>query len=279
MNGYQKIHAILEQALATSNNIHLLGEALELSPDTHGLLPKYPEQCHLLPASDNAMLGLAIGMAFVGSRPILHLAGPQSLWTLLAQLGQEVSNSGAEFPLPIIIRVPVGPNEQLMLQQLQHLTGICVAAPSSAAQAAAMLEAALEAKHPTLLIEDRQVLQESATQPAAKDIQHAEIPVTGDQSTLVAWGAAVHTAQEVALELQQSGISVEVVDLRILHPVDSQTLCHSINKTGRPIFVDMPTTALEKMISGAFWRLENQPQNISHNREKMKEAIFASLRY
>ena len=78
MNGYQKIRNLLDQKLTEDSSIHLLGEALELSPDTHGLLYKHPEQCHLLPASDNAMLGVAIGMAFVGSRSVIHVAGPQS---------------------------------------------------------------------------------------------------------------------------------------------------------------------------------------------------------
>ena len=65
----------------------------------------------------------------------------------------------------------------------------------------------------------------------------------------------------------------------MLHPLDKETLAQSIQKTGRPIIVNGPSMIMDAIVNSAFWRLENQPQNISAHSEAMKEAIFESLRY
>ena len=279
MNGYQRINAILSSELRSNANLHIIGESLALAPDTTGLQGKHPEQVHLLPVADNAMLGVAIGMAFAGKKVVLNLSGPQSLWSIIPQLGEEISNVGREFPLAITIRVPVAPNETVQLQSVLGLEGICVAAPSSATQASMMLQAALQTTTPTILLEDRMLLLDQVEEQDHGDLASAVCVRSGEDTSLLVWGNGVKTALEVAEELQQEGVSVEVIDVRVLHPLDETNLSHSIQKTGRPILVNAPSSMMNTIVNGAFWRLENQPQNISANSEEMREAIFKSLRY
>jgi pyruvate/2-oxoglutarate/acetoin dehydrogenase E1 component len=79
LNAYQAIHGLLSRALP-DRNIHILGEALELSPDTQGLMAQDPTRVHLLPAADASLVGIGIGLALSGARPIISLSGPDALW-------------------------------------------------------------------------------------------------------------------------------------------------------------------------------------------------------
>ena len=279
MNGYKRINSILASALQSNSDLHILGESIDLSPDTKGLLGTFPDQVHLLPIADNAMLGIAIGMAFSGKNVVLCVTSPQSLWSLLPQLGQEISNVGKEFPLSITIRVPIAPNDSIDLRSLYGISGIQMAAASSATEAVMMVQASLQSKQPTILLEDRMLLMEQADTTTNHNFQSATILRKGEDSTLIAWGNNVNKALQVADSLSKEGISVEVIDLRMLHPLDKETLAQSIQKTGRPIIVNGPSMIIDTIVKGAFWRLENQPQNISAHSEAMKEAIFESLRY
>jgi pyruvate/2-oxoglutarate/acetoin dehydrogenase E1 component len=90
VNATQAIHGLLSDALK-SGDVHLLGEALELSPATRGLLAVAPKQVHLLPAADATLIGLAVGLAMSGSRAVIELSGPAALWGILQQLGQEAT--------------------------------------------------------------------------------------------------------------------------------------------------------------------------------------------
>ena len=91
MNGTEAIAAILSQAMGQDASVHLIGEALPLSGAAAPMLAAHPERCHLLPAADASLLGIAIGIALSGGKPVVELSGTAALWGALQQLGQELS--------------------------------------------------------------------------------------------------------------------------------------------------------------------------------------------
>ena len=280
MTGHKQINQLFSALLQGSSSIHLLGEALELYPTTQGLAARFPNQVHILPASDNAQIGLAIGMAMTGACPILTLATPESLWNILPQLGQECPPKGTEFPLNMVIRVPVPPETSLQIDSLLGIPQIHVVAPGSLQEALQMLQLATELPSPVVLIEQQEILfAKDQPQPPEKDILSAQIIKEGDDITLLTWGANRQCALDVANEVASEGISVEVVDLRSLHPLDSETVASSVYKTGRPICIDAPVNTIHAVINGAFWRLENQPLHVTASPSAIREAIKEILRY
>ena len=92
----------LNSLFSQHEDLHLISECFELDSETKGLTKHFKDRTHLLPAADNALIGIAIGMAMDGAKVIVQLAEADSLWGILGQLGQETESS---FSLPIIIRV------------------------------------------------------------------------------------------------------------------------------------------------------------------------------
>ena len=80
MIGSQALNRFLKERMESDASLHLLGESLEISPETNGLMALYPERVHQLPAADQALIGLAVGLAMAGKRVLLFSCGPDSIW-------------------------------------------------------------------------------------------------------------------------------------------------------------------------------------------------------
>ena len=277
MNATQAIHGLLSDALQ-SGDVHLLGEALELSPATRGLLAVAPQQVHLLPAADATLIGLAIGLAMSGQRAVIELAGPDALWGILQQLGQEAALLTGEFSAPLIIRVPVAPGEDIPLDAVAAFPDITLACPSSADQIAGALSSALSSRSTVVIIEPRELLLEGI---AADTISppRAAVVREGTHATVVTVGRGVQTAQAAAAALDQEGISVEVIDLCTLQPLDTELIAASVYKTGRPVLVGCPTSTLTATVRAAFLRLESPPTSVEADESAIIGAVRASVSY
>ena len=279
MNGGQAIHSVLSKALAASSNVHLLGEALELSPATHGLLQQYPEQVHLLPAVDTALAGIAVGMAMGGATVVVELAGPHSLPAMVQQLIQETPQSGSEFTTSIILRVPWAPGESLPLGPYLGTDGLTIAVASSASEARDLLQSALESTGPTILIEPRWLLEHPVKEIEPLALNQAKITRNGTHCTLLCWGAGHRAAHQAADRLSTEGIEVEILDLRCLQPLDLSALSESVRRTGRPILVGNLPGMMDGLLTSAFLRLESPPVTCADELGSILSAVRQSVYY
>ncbi len=278
MNASQAIHGLLSDALK-SGDAHILGEALELSPATSGLLSQAPDRVHLLPAADATLIGIAVGLAMSGARPVIELAGPEALWGILQQLGQEAAMLSGEFAAPLVIRVPLAPGEVAPIAALIALPGVTVAVPAAAARLPGVLAAALRARGPVVILESRALLREGIAAASDVTLGRAVVVRAGSHATVLAWGGGVAAALSAAEALSDEGVSAEVIDLATLSPLDTDTIAASIHKTGRPVLVDCPEPVLSAAVRAAFLRLESPPETCSADASEIIHAVRASVSY
>ena len=133
MNGAQHISNSLRDAMIGNDAVHLIGESLPISPACGPLLLDFPDRCHLLPAADSTLVGVAIGLAISGKIPVVELSGPAALWGALQQLGQETANLHGEVDVRMVVRVQVGPTDAIPKAFLEGMQHIRVASPADPA--------------------------------------------------------------------------------------------------------------------------------------------------
>ena len=156
--------------------------------------------------------------------------------------------SGGQFKLPIVFRGPNGPAEWLGAQHSQacatfytHLPGLKVIAPSSPYDAKGLLKSAIRDDNPVVMMEGEMMYGWKGEVPEGEylvPIGVADVKRTGSDVSLVTFGQPIKMVTEAAQELETSGISAEVIDLRSLRPLDVETICRSVEKTNRCVVVD-----------------------------------------
>ena len=269
----------LRRIVAEHPSIHVLGEAVELSPATTGLLGLHPDRVHLLPAADATLVGTAVGMALTGAQPIVELAGGASVWGALQQLGQEAASlTGAEYAVPVVVRIPLAPGEDAPFDLLAAVQGLTVAVASSAEAAAELLDAALSVRGPVVILEPASAMARTGSS-ARLPLGTAHTLQAGDHISLLALGAGVGAALDAADRLAEQGISAAVVDLRTVAPLDVETVGASIRHTGRALFVGSSAAAMIAAIEAAFLRLESPPMTVSPDSDAIVAAALSSVSY
>lgn len=279
MNGAQHIASVLTAAMAASDAVHLVGEALPLSAAGNELLVQHPERCHLLPAADATLVGVAIGLAISGKIPVVELSGPEALWGALQQLGQETAALSGEFRSTMVVRVPMGPGSMDPSPLLDGIPHIQVASPADPTDAGTLLAAALASGGITVLLEPVSVLGGSGGEPGQPKLGSARIVESGEHVTLAAWGEGVAAARKAARALRTEDISAEVIDLRSLSPLDTNTLAESVHKTGRLVMVGTTTSALLAAIGSTFLRMESPPTVAGPTAELITSKARAAVNY
>jgi len=257
MSYREAIRAALRQALAADPRVFLMGEDVGRYGGAYavskGLLEEFgPERVRDTPLSESGFLGTGIGAALGGMRPIVEIMTVN--FSLLA-LDQVVNNaatlrhmSGGQLSVPLVVRMATGGGRQLAAQHSHslegwyaHIPGIKVLTPATPQDARDMLPAALADPDPVFIFE-HQLLYASEgevdlEQPPAR-MGQALVRRRGSDVTLVAHGGSLPKALEAASELERAGIDAEVVDLRTLRPLDTETLCASVSRTHRAVLVD-----------------------------------------
>lgn len=266
MNGSIAIHDHLDAALGANRSLHVLGEALELSPATRGLLGAHSQQVHLLPAADATLVGVAVGIALSGGRAVVELADPSALWGALPQLTEAVALSSTESPVRLVVRVPFGPDQASVAPDalLAALPGLSVAVAGRPADCAALLAEALDHAGPTVILESRAALAGGSEvgSEAAPGFGKAAQLREGQHATLLTWGAGIAACAAAADQLADDGISVDILDLRWLSPLDRDRIGARINQTGRPVVVGASAGPLLAAVQSAFLRLESPPARV-----------------
>ncbi len=277
MNGAHATRTVLVDALA-SGRAHVLGEAVELSPATAGLLGGFPDRVHLLPAADATLVGVAVGMAMAGTRPVVELAGPEALPGALQQLVQEAAGVSGEFRAPVVVRVPVAPGAADPTPLLLG-SGVTIACASCPGEAAALLQGALEADGPVVLLEPLAALSGGVTELPLLGLGRARVWQEGDHVTLLGWGDGVVAARHAAEMLAAEGLSVGVVDLRSIQPLDLDTVGVQVRHTGRFVLVGAPAGVLDAVVQVAFLRLEAPPASVPADPDAAVAAARQAVSY
>ncbi|HEU0076051.1 MAG TPA: alpha-ketoacid dehydrogenase subunit beta [Longimicrobiaceae bacterium] len=247
----------LRDALRSDPRVFLMGEDVGRYGGTvgvsRGLLEEFGEErVRDTPLSELAFTGMGVGAAIGGMRPIVEVMTVN--FSLLA-LDQIVNNaatllhmSGGQVAVPLVIRMPTGAGRQLAAQHshslegwFAHVPGIRVVAPATLEDARGMLRPALEDPDPVILFEHGALYPlsgELPDPPPEVDIRGAAVRRPGRDVTLVAYGGTLHKALAAAEELAGQGVDAEVVDLRVLRPLDTATVLESVARTRRAVVVD-----------------------------------------
>lgn len=247
----------IREALTRDPRVFLMGEDVGRYGGcyavTKGLLEEFGEsRIRDTPLSESAFVGAGIGAAIAGLRPIVEIMTVN--FSLLA-LDQLVNNaatlphmSGGQFAVPLVVRMATGAGRQLAAQHSHslegwyaHIPGLIVLAPGTVEDARYMLAPALANPNPVLLFEHVMLYNaEGALDPTVTevDIRSAKIRRAGRDVTLVTYGGSLPKTLAAADSLAAEGIDAEVVDLRVLRPLDMDTVAASVARTRRCVIVD-----------------------------------------
>lgn len=224
---------------------------------TRGLTEKHGEhRCFNTPLAESTIVGIAIGLAFDGlHKPVAEIQFADYAWTAMNQLINEAASihyrSAGEWEMPIVVRMPYGGyiqggpyHSQSLEGYLTHCPGLKVVIPSHAADAKGLLKSAIRDPNPVVFLEHKGLYRQQKFCGRAEPSKETLIPFgqaatvrEGSDVTVVAWGMMVMMAWEAAEKLALEGISVEVIDLRTLVPLDSATIMASVKKTGKLLIV------------------------------------------
>lgn len=285
------IRATLLAALQDRTDVVLLGEdvgrAGGVAGTTEGLADLHgTDRVIDLPVAEHGTVGLAVGMALAGMRPVISLSSTSRLLAVIEPLAEAAALDG-EFTAPLVLRVPSGTAAGERIDRalpILDIAGLHVVAASSASAASALLDAALRASRPVVLLEPRSLYGSRRELAAPADLGRASVLRSGEHITFAAFGEAVHTALDAAEALETEGISAGVIDLVSLAPLDTHTLGEQLRGTGRLVVLHPGEPAVaERVIRAgvheAFLYLESPPASAEATIESAVAAARASLDY
>jgi pyruvate/2-oxoglutarate/acetoin dehydrogenase E1 component len=238
--------------MARDGRVFLMGEDVGLIGGifavSRGLRDRFGEErVRDTPISEPCFVGMGVGAAIAGLRPIVEI----QIWDFIAMTMDQVVNQAAKFrymlggrpTVPLVIRGPQGGGIRLAAQHSQsleawfvHVPGLVVLAPSTPYDAKGLLAAAIREDNPVIFLEHKMLYPTKGEVPAGEyviPIGRADVKRAGTDVTVVATQAMVGKALAAALELEKDGISVEVIDPRTLVPLDEEAILASVRKTGR----------------------------------------------
>jgi pyruvate dehydrogenase E1 component beta subunit len=269
----QAVDDALAQAMAEDKNIIVFGEDIPLL--RRNLLVRFgPERVRGAPISESAFLGAGVAAAMAGLRPIVEIYMVDFLGVCMDALVNHAAKvesfSGGKWKAPLVVRAPCGggygdggQHEQSLWGWLGHIPGLTVIVPSTPADAGGLMLSALKHDGPVIFLEHK-LLSEMWLEfmgSGGRTTVHYDVPVkgargsvqqkwepvplgkaivrkNGNDVTIVSVGVGVHRSLEVAESLESDGLSVGVLDLRTISPLDEETICQEVAATRNLLVVD-----------------------------------------
>jgi len=279
----EAVRAGLHEALENDPRVFLMGEDVGKYGGAYacskGFLEEFgPERIRDTPLSESSFVGAGIGAALGGMRPIVEVMTVN--FSLLA-LDQIVNNaatirhmSGGQFSIPLVVRMATGAGRQVAAQHSHslegwyaHIPGITVLTPATVTDAKGMLLAALKDPDPVFIFEHAYLYpMEGEFDEGALpvDITRAAVRRPGKDVSLITFGGSLWKALQAAEALAEEGIHAEVVDLRVLRPLDQTTILASVKKTHRAVVIDegwrtgsFAAEVIAQIMEGAFYDLDS----------------------
>lgn len=251
------LNQALDEEMERDANVFLMGEevgryngAFKVSA---GLLDKFGSARIVdAPISELGFTGLGVGAAMVGLRPVIEMM----TWNFaILAMDQIVNNaaklrhmSGGQLRCPIVFRGPGGAGGRLSSQHSQaleanyaHFPGLKVLAPATPADAKGLLKAAIRDDNPVVFIEGERLYAIKGEVPEGErviPIGKADVKREGKDVSIITWSRMYYFCEQAAQELEKEGISVEILDLRTLRPLDEEAILATVRKTNRAIVVE-----------------------------------------
>ncbi|MGM0435893.1 MAG: alpha-ketoacid dehydrogenase subunit beta [Bacillota bacterium] len=311
------INKTLEQQMEKDENVIVYGEDAGYEGGvfrvTAGLQKKFGEERVFdAPIAEGAIIGSAIGMAANGLRPVPEIQFSGFMFPgynqIVTHMARMRNRSRGKYQMPITIRMPYGGGVNALEHHSEsletlfaHIPGLKLVIPSTPYDAKGLLTAAIQDNDPVIYFEPKRIYrafkQEVPDEEYTVPIGKAKVVQEGDDITVVAWGAMMKDTLKVAKRLEDEGHSVEVIDLRTIAPMDSDTVIESVKKTGRFVVVHEAVKTLgigSELISrvneGAFFHLEAQPTRVTgfditiplpkgeHHQTVSEEKIYKKLK-
>ena len=253
----EAIREALREEMRRDSKVFVLGEDVGQRGGvflaTQGLLEEFGgERVIDTPLAEASIMGIALGAAYRGLRPIPEVQFSDFVWPAVNQLIGEAARvcygTNGALTVPMVVRIPYGGgirgglfHSQNVETMFFHTPGLKVIAPATPYDAKGLLKSAIRDNNPVICLEHKktyrlvrgEVPEEEYTLPIGK----ADIKRIGESITLVSYGLMLHYCLEAAEQVSQQGIDVEVVDLRTLTPLDTETILESVKKTGRLLIV------------------------------------------
>ncbi len=285
------INNALDQQLEKDKTVAVFGEDAGFEGGvfrvTAGLQKKYgKDRVFDTPISEAAIMGASVGMAANGMKPVAEIQFSGFMFPGFNQIAVHMARmrnrSRGKYGLPIVVRMPYGGGVRALEHHSEsletlfaHLPGLKLVIPSTPYDAKGLMTAAIKDPDPVIFFEPKKIYrafkQEVPEEEYEVEIGKARTVQEGDDITVVAWGAMLHDVQKAVKQLEENdGLSVELIDLRTIAPMDSETVIESVKKTGRFVVVHEAVKTLgigSELISrvneGAFFHLEAQPTRVT----------------
>lgn len=246
------VNEALEEEMARDENVFVIGEDVGgpggAFSATRGLLGAFGERrVRDTPISESAIVGLSIGAAIQGLRPVAEIMFADFLTVCMDQIVNQMAKTrymfGGMYSLPVVVRTPgggglnAGPQHSQCLESwFAHVPGLKVVMPSTPYDAKGLLKSAIRDENPVIFFEHKALYALKGEIPEEEylvPIGKADVKRTGKDVTVVAASRMVHHVLEAAKVLENEGIDVEVIDLRTISPLDKETIFSSVEKTSR----------------------------------------------
>ncbi|PZW63129.1 pyruvate dehydrogenase E1 component beta subunit [Pseudomonas sp. URMO17WK12:I6] len=277
----------LREALQRDSRVFLMGEDVGRYGGSYavslGLLEAFgPERIRDAPLSELGFVGAGIGAALGGMRPIVEIMTVNFSLLALDPLMNTAAAlrhmSGGQFSVPLVVRMATGAGRQLAAQHSHslegwyaHIPGLKILAPATVEDARGMLWPALLDPDPVLIFEHAQLynMEGDTGDWKALDISAAKVRRVGKDLTLIAYGGTLGKALTAAEQLAGEGIDCEVIDLRVLRPLDDSTIMTSVCKTRRALVVDegwrsgsLAAEIITRIVEQGFYELDAPPARV-----------------
>jgi 2-oxoisovalerate dehydrogenase E1 component len=250
----------LKARLSNDKKTTLLGQDIEDPKGdvfglTRGLSQTFPEQVHNAALAENTILGVSTGQALAGGRPVAFMQFadflPVAYNHILSEIGAMHWRTNGQWETPVLMmsicggyRPGLGPyHAQTMEAICAHVPGVDVFMPSTAADAAGLLNAIAESGRPSVFLFPKSLINDR-TNTTSADVEKQYVPIgkarivrTGQDITLVSWGGSMPVCERTAEALAEAGINAEIIDLRTIFPWDEDTVLASAKKTGKLVIV------------------------------------------
>jgi acetoin:2,6-dichlorophenolindophenol oxidoreductase subunit beta len=250
------INRAIDEAMAEDEGVILLGEDVAAKQGggvfkiSSGLTEKYGEhRIRATPISEQAIMGACVGAALAGFRPIAEIMLMNFVTVCMDQIVNHAAKlrfmSGGQTNVPLVIRTTTGvgvgfggQHSDMLEAWFAHVPGLKIVTPSNPADAQGLMRSAIACNDPVIFIENILCYGMMAEAPEAGHrvpLGKAAVTREGSDCSIITYGRTVLDAVEVAGQLAEEGISVEVIDLRTIAPYDEETVLASVRKTGRAV--------------------------------------------
>jgi len=254
----QALNEAMAEELRRDKDVFIMGEEVAEYQGaykvTQGLLQEFgPERVIDTPITEHDFAGLAVGAAFAGLKPVVEFMtwnfAMQAIDQIINSAAKQLYMSGGQVKAPMVFRGPNGVAARVAAQHSQdysawysHVPGLTVIAPYSAADAKGLLKAAIRSPNPVVFLENEILYGSTGLVPKVDDfvlpIGKARIARKGADVTIVSFSMGMRYATQATEKLVAAGVDVELIDLRTLRPLDSDTVIESVKKTGRLVTVE-----------------------------------------